>query len=491
MDIVVVASEVAPFSKTGGLGDVIGALPQELSRLGEHVVVISPLYSVVRENARAHGLELEQCSVAPLHVPIGDFEVEARLFESRLPGSDVKVYFLDNDNYCARPGLYTNPENGGDYEDNNERFIFLCRGSLEACKALGMQPDVFHCHDWQTGLVPMYLRHLYRDDFPRAGSVFTIHNLAYQGLFWHWDMKLTGLPWELFNWRALEYYGKLSFLKAGLVGADVLTTVSRRYAEEIQTPEYGLGMEGVLRQRSNDLFGVVNGVDYNVWDPATDKLIARNYTPEDLSGKQKCKRALQEEFKLPADARTPLVGMIGRLVDQKGFDFVAEALEELVERGLQLVVLGTGQPHYHGLLRNMASRFPDNIGVFLGFQDSAAHRVEAGSDMLLMPSRFEPCGLNQLYSLKYGTVPIVRETGGLADTVTDYREGSEEAATGFSFQGEGKAALLEALDRALDLYRNDPDGWREIMLRGMEQDWSWGQSARRYRELYERAVQAA
>ena len=491
MKIAMVASEVAPFSKTGGLGDVIGALPPELSRLGESVVVISPLYSMVRENAGERGPELMECPVAPLRVPVGDFEVEARLFESRLPGSEVKAYFLENDHYYDRPGLYTNPEDGGDYQDNSERFIFLCRGALEACKALGMEPDVFHCHDWQTGLLPIYLRYLYKEDLPGTASVFTIHNLAYQGLFWHWDMKLAGLPWELFNWRMLEYYGNLSFLKGGLVGAHVLTTVSQRYAEEIQTEEYGMGMEGVLRQRSNDLFGVVNGVDYNVWNPATDKLIVRNYSPEDQSGKQECKRALQEAFKLPVDDHAPLVGMIGRLADQKGFDLVAEALDELMERDLQLVILGTGQPSYHDLLADMASRFPDRIGVFLGFDDAVAHQIEAGSDMFLMPSRFEPCGLNQLYSLKYGTVPIVRETGGLADTVTDYNEETEKAATatGFSFKGDGKDVLVAAVDRALTVYRSNPETWQKLLSRGMQQDWSWVRSARTYRELYRKAVQ--
>jgi len=492
MKIAMVASEAAPFSKTGGLGDVLGALPHALSRLGESVVVISPFYSMVRHNARTAGITLDAASADPIRVPMGDFTCQARLVHARSGDGEAAVdyYFLENDDYYARPGLYTSPDDGSDYQDNSERFILLCRGALEACKALNIQPDVFHCHDWQTGLLPVYVTHLYREDFPNTGTVFTIHNLAYQGLFWHWDMKLTGLPWALFNWKALEYYGNLSFLKAALVGADVLTTVSSRYAMEIQTPQQGMGMDGVLRTRSEDLHGIINGVDYGVWDPRVDRFIASRYGADDLAGKGECKAALQEEFGLSRQEDVPLIGVVGRLVPQKGFDLLTQVLEQLMERELLLVILGSGQPDYEGLLTQASQRFAGRIGFFTGFSDELAHRIQAGSDMLLMPSRFEPCGLSQLYALRYGTVPIVRSTGGLADTVTGYDDATRAAgtATGFVFDAYDSVELLRAIDQALELYRDDRDSWLELVRRGMAQDWSWQRSAREYVKAYEEAI---
>ena len=490
MKIVMVASEVVPYSKTGGLGDVIGALPVALDKLGEEVTVISPLYAMVRNSAREMGLELDDTGSRSVRVPVGDFDQEVRLVRGRLPDSGVTVYFLQNDRYYDRPGLYVNPADGSDYQDNSERFVCLCRGALEVCKAQGIAADVFHCHDWQTGLIATYVKHLYQADFPRAASVFTVHNLAYQGLFWQGDMGLTGLPWELFNWRMLEYYGNLSFLKAGLVSADAVSTVSKRYAKEIQTQEFGMGMHGVLQTREDALFGIVNGVDYGVWDPATDSRIAKNYSPDDLAGKAECKKAVQAEFNLPQQADAPLIGMIGRLVEQKGFDLVAMELDTLMERDVQLVVLGTGEERYHEMLRSMALRYPENIGVRLGFDEALAHRIEAGADMFLMPSRFEPCGLNQLYSLKYGTVPVVSATGGLVDTVVGYSKqtSGRGVATGFTFRPGSASVMIQAIDRALDMYRNKRDEWRALMLRGMKQDWSWGRSAQEYRSMYAKAV---
>jgi starch synthase len=486
-----VAPEVVPYSKTGGLGDVIGALPGALEAEGDEVVVISPLYDMVRESAKVQELQLETNAGPSISVPIGDVERNATVARGRLPGSKVTVYFLENDHFYARPGLYVDPENGSDYQDNSERFIFLSRGALELLRKLDFQPDMVHSHDWQTGLVPVYLDHIYRDDFPETVSAFTVHNLAYQGLFWHWDMKLTGLPWDLFNWKMLEYYGNLSLLKAGLVGADVLTTVSQQYATEIQSEEYGMGLHGVFQERSGDLFGIVNGVDYRVWSTATDEHIACNYTREDLSGKQECKRALQAEFSLPEEEDAPVVGMIGRLVEQKGIDLVADGMEDLMRRGLQMVILGTGENSYHKMLSALAERYPEQIGLHLGFDEPMAHRIEAGSDIFLMPSRFEPCGLNQLYSMKYGTVPVVSATGGLVDTVVDYREeaGSETDATGFLFTTHCVVEMVEAVDRALRVYKHSPEEWKDLMLRGMEQDWSWKRSAREYRNVYEKARQ--
>ena len=490
MKIVIVTPEVVPFSKTGGLGDVIGALPRALEALGQEVVVVSPLYAMVRQNAEKAGLKLTESPGAAIETMVGDFQVQGRLLEAPMPDCGARAWFIENDAYYDRPGLYTSPADGSDYQDNSERFIFLCRGALEACKVMGLSPDVIHCHDWQTGLVPVYLEHLYRDDFPTTASVFTMHNVAYQGLFWHWDMKLTGLPWELFNWRMLEYYGNLSFLKAGLVGGDKITTVSKRYAEEIQTEQYGMGLEGVFIDRRQDLYGIVNGVDYAIWDPRHDQAIQARYSADDMAGKPECKMALQKAFDLPEEPDTAVIGMIGRLVDQKGFDLVAKAMEDLMARRLQFVILGMGLPTYHGLLTEMARRYPGRIGVCLEFDDALAHRIEAGSDMFLMPSRFEPCGLNQLYSMRYGTVPIVSETGGLADTVRDYGDPagpSSDDTTGFLFEPDSVADMVRAIDRALKLYQENGEGWRALTARGMAQDWSWERSARQYVDVYQKA----
>ena len=492
MKIAIVSSEVAPFSKTGGLADVMGALPVALSHLGHEVVVITPLYRLARDNAERLGLELEDHNISA-HFPVGGAEREVRFVKSHLPDSDVPVFLLANEGYYGRTGLYVNPSTNEDFPDNSERFVCLARGALEACLELGFQPDVFHCNDWQTGLLPVYLRHLYQSYFHGTGSILTIHNLAYQGLFWSGDMNLTGLPWELFNWRMLEYYGKLSFLKAGLVGADLITTVSRTYAEEIQTEEFGMGLDGVLREHAADLVGIINGVDYKVWDPRVDALIESSYSADDLSGKAECKQTLQERLKLPAEPDVPVIGMIGRLVAQKGLDLVADGLGQMMEKDLQLVVLGTGEPAIQDQLTEMATTYSGRLAVYIGFDEGLAHAIEAGSDMFLMPSRYEPCGLNQLYSLRYGTVPIVSSTGGLADTVTNYTAATAKSgkATGFCFERGSVARMVKAVGRAVDLYHEDRDGWRQLQLTGMAQDWSWEHSAGEYVRVYEKAAQKA
>jgi len=490
MKVAIVASEVTPFSKTGGLADVIGALPGALQKLGMEVFVITPFYRCVGENAERLGLELHRES-KKVSVPVGDSQHTASIVRGNLPDSQIPVYFLDNAEYYDRAGLYGDPRNGSEHEDNSERFLFLSRCALELCMEPAMQPQVFHCHDWQTGLLPIYLKTLYRDRLPNCASVFTTHNIEYQGIFWHWDMRLTGLDWSLFNWRMLEYYGNLSFLKAGLVGGDVLTTVSKRYAEEIQTPQYGAGMEGVMRERAKDLYGIVNGVDYKVWNAEVDPQIPANYSADDLSGKATCKDQLQQRFGLERRADVPLIGMISRLAGQKGFDLLAAAIPELMEEDIQFAILGTGEAKYQNFVRELRSCHPEKVGALLGFSESMAHWIEAGSDMFLMPSRYEPCGLNQLYSLRYGTVPIVRATGGLADTIVDYDKAGEDAeANGFAFEDYGKDALLDAVRRALRLYK-DRDSWRNVMLTGMRQDWSWDRSARGYCEAYQRAVERA
>lgn len=483
MKILLAGSEAVPFVKTGGLADVMGALPVELERLGHQPYVFLPAYSRALES----GQPLEPTDVF-VSVPIGSKTVTGRLLRSRIPQSGVTVYLVQQDDYYRRDELYS--LNGSDFVDNCERFVFFCRAVLEAIRLLGLNIDVVHANDWQTGLIPAYLRTAYRGQpgYESMASLFTVHNLSYQGVFWHWDMLLTGLDWKYFNWHQMEFYGKLNLMKTGLVFADWINTVSPRYADEIQTAPLGCGLEGVLQQRRDVLSGIVNGVDYGVWNPAVDTHLPRRYDERTFAaGKSSAKASLQAELGLPQDPNLPLVGFIGRLVDQKGLDLITSVMQEwLRSSDLQWVVLGTGEPKYHQMLATFAERFPQKVAVRLAFSDPLAHRIEAGADIFLMPSRFEPCGLNQLYSLKYGTVPVVRATGGLADTVTDSNEQTLAAgtATGFTFRAYEGLALAETLKRALDAW-HQPTLWSQIVLNGMRQDWSWGRSARQYVDLYE------
>lgn len=486
MKILMAASEAVPFAKTGGLADVCGALPIELARLGHEPVLILPAY----RNARYCGLPITPMGIDFI-VPIGSKTVTGHLLQSKLPSANVPVYLIQQDYYFDREELYRS--NGKDYSDNCERFVFYCRAVLEAIRLLELNVDVIHCNDWQTGLIPAYLKIEYRTlpRYQNTASLFTIHNMAYQGQFWHWDMLLTGLDWKYFNWHQMEYYGKLNLLKTGLVFADALSTVSPRYALEIQNPAFGCGLEGLLQHRRDVLTGILNGIDEAEWNPDSDPLISANYNADTFAqGKPVCKAALQSEMGLPQRADAPLVGMIGRLADQKGFDLVAKVIPEWVARNdVQWVILGKGEPLYHELFTDLARRHPDKVAVRLEFSDRLAHRIEAGADLFLMPSRYEPCGLNQMYSLKYGTVPVVRETGGLADTVVDTSQQSLAAGTanGFSFREDNPLALSETLARAVETYRRG-DVWRQLITTGMRQDWSWGRSARQYVKLYEQIV---
>ena len=493
MKIAIVSPEVVPFSKTGGLADVAGSLPAALTEMGHEVTVITPLYETARKNAEDLGVDLSRVDGSDFSFTIGNIDARGSVVRAELPGSSVPVYFLKNEHYYGRPGLYVDSENHEDYPDNPERFIFFCQGAMEACREMDFDPDVFHCQEWQTGLLPLYLRHTYRDQFPGAGSVLTVHNLAYQGRFPEHVMELTGLPRELFNWKQLEYYGQVSFLKGGLVSADIVNTVSENYAREIQTEEYGMGLHGVLQERGEDVHGIINGVDYTTWTPETDEHLPENYSEADLSGKAECKEALQEEAGLPPKIDAPLVGMIGRLADQKGVDLVADAFGRLMDLGLQLVVLGTGEPKYHRLLEKMEQEYPDNVSAFLRFDEPLAHRIEAGADMFLMPSRFEPCGLNQLYSMKYGTVPVVSSTGGLVDTVVQYSKETMEngTATGFRFEPGDTDDMVAALQQGCSLFEDHPDRWKKLQKICMDQDWSWNKSARKYAEIYREASEKA
>lgn len=481
LNIIQAASEMVPFAKTGGLADVLGALTPELKKSGLSTVAFLPLYKQVRANTPnlvSTGLVVD--------VKIGDNLISGAIWKTNFQGVDI--YFIQCDEYYNRDYLYGTP--AGDYKDNAERFIFFSRAVLEAIKLLGLKCDIIHCHDWQSGLIPVYLKTLYKKD-PQLGNVktlFTVHNLAYQGLFWHWDMKLIGLGWEYFNYKQLEFYGRVNFLKGGLVFADRLSTVSPRYAREIQTAVFGERLDGVLRERTADLSGIINGVDYDQWSPAADKFIPVKYTDKKPAGKAKSKQALQQKCNLPA-SDAPIIGMIGRLASQKGFDLVAEAFDEILKTGCQFVLLGTGEEKYHQLFRELARKYPAQVSAQIAFDNALAHLITAGADMFLMPSRYEPCGLNQLYALKYGTIPIVHETGGLADTISNYTPEALKAktATGFSFKNYSAAEMLTAVKSALAVYA-DKKAWSQLMKNAMAQDWSWTHSSREYIGLYKKLM---
>jgi starch synthase len=488
------ASEATGFAKTGGLADVIAALPVALAGRGHECAVILPAYRSVFGSGRTitdTGQDLE--------VPVGDRKVKGRLYRSHLPGGRVPVYLIRQPDYFERddPALGRSYyqyalENGqrADYPDNCERFVFFDRAILEAISFMDWPPGIIHANDWQSGLVPVYLHELYRGrrELADVRTVFTIHNIAYQGMFWHWDMHLTGLDWRLFNHRQLEFYGHLNFLKAGIVFSNRITTVSPTYAREIQTPEYGAGLEGVLRERRDDLHGIVNGIDEAVWNPATDPHLAERYDVDTVvKGKAACKLALERHFGLPAKPRVPLIGMVSRLVEQKGLDLLARVGELILREDVQMVFLGEGDPAYHRLLKDLRDRYPNQVALKLGFDEPLAHQIEGGADLFLMPSRYEPSGLNQLYSLKYGTVPIVRATGGLADTVTDCNPASLETgtATGFCFQQYTPHDFLMCVRRAIAFYQNQPERWLPLVQNGMRQDWSWNRSAKEYERIYD------
>jgi starch synthase len=497
--VLLTASEVVGFAKTGGLADVVGSLPRALARRGHQCAVILPLYASCR---RAKS-PLEPTDLT-FRLPVGPRTVEGRLWHSTLPGSTVPVWLVEQPDFFERDdpargrGLYqeTAPDGGKrDYPDNCARFAFFNRAVLEAIRLTDFWPEVIHANDWQTGLVPVYLRELYRPQsdagrrlfYDRIRTLFTIHNIAFQGVFWHWDMGLLGLDWRLFNPRQLEFHGHVNFLKAGIVFSDLLNTVSPTYAREIQTPYYGCGMHGVLTEASRRLSGIVNGVDYDTWSPEHDPHLPAHYSADAVEpGKPVCKAALQRRFGLAEGPDVPLLGVVARLTEQKGVDLIAAAAPHLFQDGAQLVVLGEGAPELHRLYKQLAERHPGRMGLVLGFDESLAHQIEAGSDVFLMPSFYEPSGLNQLYSLRYGTPPVVRATGGLADTVTDTNDETLAAgtATGFRFAAHSAEALLATVRRALALFRGDRGAWRTLMRNGMRQDWSWDRSAAEYEKLY-------
>lgn len=488
LNVLFVSSEVEPFAKTGGLADVSGALPQVIRQLDHEIRVMLPRYGCINERkARLH----DMIRMKDIEIPVGKETLPASLKSSFIdtPHHKVQVYFLDNHRLFDRQGLYVHPETKKDYPDNDIRFIFFCRGVLEVLKRLGWAPDIIHCNDWMTGLVPAYLKTLYKDDpfYKDTRSVFTIHNMAYQGIFPHASFARTLLPAALDSEQGVIAYGNLNFLKAGLVFADALTTVSEKYAQEIRSSdEFGCGLQHIADRRKHDFTGILNGADYTIWDPAVDDLIPQRYDSKSLDLKFENKRALLGQLGLPCDPAVPVIGIISRLASQKGFDLIDEIMDELMKIPLQLVVLGVGDKKYHDLFEKAARRHPGKVGVALRFDEGMAHLIEAGSDMFLMPSRYEPCGLNQIYSLRYGTVPIVRATGGLDDTITEFHV-STGHGNGFRFTRYDSAELLKAIHRAIGLFA-DTAAWRRLMKNGMAQDFSWETSARKYIQVYRSLV---
>jgi starch synthase len=481
MHIVFAASEGVPFSKTGGLADVVGALPRALAAQGHQISVFLPRY-------RQTKLTDPKTVVRSITVPYDDEYRFCSVVTTGVSADGVQYYFVEYPLYFDREALYGTAV--GDYPDNAERFAMFSRAVIEATKILGV-PQVFHCHDWQSALVPVMLRSLYAEDpaFRDVATVFTIHNMGYQGLFPAEILPLLMLPWDLFTISKMEFFGQVNFLKGALAFSDYVTTVSKKYSQEIQTTEYGFGLEGVLRDRAATVTGILNGVDYDEWSPEADKLIATKYSPADLTGKAKDKKDLLAAFGIKnADAKLPVIGIVSRFAAQKGFDLIAQIMDRLAREEMILVVLGTGDKVYEEMFVRLQKQFPQKIAVKVAYDNTIAHKIEAGADMFLMPSRYEPCGLNQIYSLKYGTVPIVRATGGLDDTIEpwDARTGR---GTGFKFSEYSGESLLLTIKSALQAFR-DEASWQVLMKNGMSRDFSWGASAKEYVKVYERARQA-
>lgn len=459
MKIVICASEVVPFAKTGGLADVAGALPLALEKEGQEVIVILPRYKAI--DAAKFNLKTS-----------GDGILAGTL------GQGIKVYFIENAGFFNREGLYGDKQ--GDHPDNLERFSFYCRRSLELLKEINFKPDIIHCHDWQSSLIPVFLKTVYSQDpfYKKIRTVLTIHNIGYQGLFPREEFPKLGLDWSLFSMEGLEFYGKINILKGGMLFADIINTVSPTYAREIQTKEFGFGLDGVLNKRKDSVFGILNGLDYDIWDPQRDKFIARNFSITDLAGKARDKEDLQALCKLPLKKGVPLVGIVSRLAEQKGFDILAEGIDAICKMDIQMVILGTGDLKYHQVMQEMVAKYPKVISLNLKFDDPLAHKIYAGSDIFLMPSRYEPCGLGQLISLRYGTIPLVFKTGGLADTVN--------ADNGFVFSNYSKMALVKTIRRALAAFQ-DKKQWDALVQNALKCNFSWDASARKYLELYAKA----
>jgi starch synthase len=476
MKVALLASEVVPFAKTGGLADVAGALPKFLSRQGAQVRVFLPLYRETKKKG------------FPLLPAVRDLELDwpggrERFSVFEFKDEAVTFCFIDKDEFFDRDFLYGTPQ--GDYPDNGERFAFFSRAALETLRHINFRPDIIHGHDWQAAVVLAFLKHIYGQDpfFGYTRSLFTVHNLAYQGLFGKDILGRVGLPDSLFNMEDLEFYGRVNYLKAGLLYSTAISTVSRRYSQEIQTPEFGHRLDGLLRKRSEVLFGILNGVDYADWNPETDKLIIKPYDPTYIEGKKACRADLLRAFSLQAVKEDmPVIGMVSRLAGQKGFDILCHALDGLFELGVALVILGTGEEVFQKALLAAQEKYPRFLGLRIAFDEALSHKIYAGSDMFLIPSRYEPCGLTQMYSLRYGTVPVVRATGGLDDTIQEY-DFRSQAGNGFRFDDYSAAGLVSAVKKAVGIFRQK-ERWRALLQKAMTYDFSWERSAREYIRLY-------
>jgi len=485
LKILFVTSEVVPFVKTGGLADVSAALPQTLAELGHEVRIVVPKYGAVDDRKfKIH----EVVRLKDIKIDVGGKEVIFSLKSCFLPGQKIRVqiYFLDNQEYFGkRNSLYNDPLTGKDYPDNDERFIILNRAVFELVIKLGWIPDIIHCNDWQCGLIPAYLKTVYKNEenFDKFKTLFTIHNLAYQGEFPKSSFKKTGLPESLDSEKGILHKGKLNLMKSGLMFADVINTVSETYASEIRTDDkIGSGLKEVLAKRKDDLYGIINGIDIKVWNPEKDKHLPKKYNIKNIEQKVVNKQALAEKFGFEFNEDIPIIGLISRLYDSKGIDLVQKILPELLHMDIQMIVLGTGDKEYHTFFDQMARKYPKKFAAYLGFNDDLAHLIEGGADIFLMPSRYEPCGLNQMYSLAYGTIPVVRETGGLADTVKRYSEKNKEG-TGFVFKEYDAKEFFAEIKRAIKVY-HDKESWNKIIRSAMKEDFSWHSSAKKYIDLY-------
>ena len=483
MKIAFASSEVFPFAKTGGLADVAGSLPVELAKLGHEIKVFMPKYNTFDETK--HGLHYNW-DLGGIPVRVNGNVYHVHIHTAKMPDSNVEIYFVDCPHYFHRYRLYTNDH------DEDERFILFSKGVIEILQRIHWAPDIIHCNDWQTALIPLLLKDNYNWDriFDKTATVFTIHNVAYQGRFPKAAFGKAEIKDEYYLHGGIgEYAGGVNFLKTAIYTSDVINTVSETYAKELLTPEYGEGMQDYLAVRKDDFYGILNGIDYNIWNPETDKLLPFNYSANDLTGKLKNKKYLLEHLNLSFDDNTPVIGIVSRLVAQKGFDIIAYVLNQLTELPAQWVILGSGEKKYEEMFRETAEKFPQRVSVYIGFNNELSHLIEAGSDIFLMPSHFEPCGLNQIYSLKYGTVPVVRKTGGLADTVLDWNEflhKGQEIGTGYSFENYSGSALLQSVERAIHYFQLK-DVWKKIQSNGMGKDYSWKTSAEKYVQLYQKA----
>ncbi|MEA3521597.1 MAG: glycogen synthase GlgA [Campylobacterota bacterium] len=475
LNILFVASEVVPFAKTGGLADVSGALPKALKALGHNIIVVMPRYYQIDPSTLTQ-------REGTLGVPMGPMgELWAGVHESKIPGSEVPIYFIDHEQFFGRSGLYA--DDGESYGDNDNRFIFLSKASLQLCKMLDFKPDIIHANDWHTAALPLLSKTRFGHDFADAATILTIHNLQHQGNFFKGGVDVMEVDWNHFNAMELESFDRLNLLKGGIAHADAVTTVSRRYAKEIQTPEFGFGLDHHIRAHESKLYGILNGVDYEEWSPAIDKHLLETFDVGKMKGKLTCKRALQKHFGLEVRDDVPLLGFVGRFAEQKGIELIAGTLDALMQQDLQIVMLGTGEKWAESYFSEAAGRHSGKFGLHVGYSDALAHQIEAGCDMFLMPSLFEPCGLNQIYSLRYGTLPIVRATGGLDDTIENFNE-ETLSGNGFKFDWATHDALYQTVVWAINVYHKNPEAFKTMQKNAMQMHFGWDDAARAYEDVY-------